>query len=113
MNNCHPSIRSVLLPIHPLDSDANAVSIATDEGSASAERDSSPAQDTSYGGHPLPQGERGRSRTRAQSPAPYNAQRYLEIMARIRRDRLSRSNGLVIISMPGCRKPSAIATLSA
>ena len=36
-----------------------------------------------------------------------------ETMARTRRDRLSRSNGLVIISMPGCRKPSAIATLSA
>src|SRR6185437_715260 len=36
-----------------------------------------------------------------------------DTIARTRRDRLPRSNGLVIISMPGCRKPSAIATLSA
>ncbi len=36
-----------------------------------------------------------------------------ETIARIRRDKCPRSNGLVIISMPGCRKPSAIATLSA
>ena len=36
-----------------------------------------------------------------------------EIIAQIRCARLSSSNGLVIISMPGCRKPSAIATLSA
>src|SRR4249920_504524 len=31
---------------------------ASDEGSASAERDPSPAHDTSYRVHPLPQGER-------------------------------------------------------
>lgn len=31
----------------------------------------------------------------------------------IRRDNTSRSKGLVIISMPGSRKPSAMATLSA
>ena len=36
-----------------------------------------------------------------------------ETIARTQRDRLPRSNGLVIISMPGCRNPSDIATLSA
>jgi hypothetical protein len=38
---------------------------------------------------------------------------YPDTIFLIRCDRLSRSNGLVIISMPGCKKPLAMATFSA
>jgi hypothetical protein len=75
-----------------------------DEESAFAEKDPSPVSHLAMRATLSHKG-RGKEETSAQC--------YPKTIARIRRDRLSRSNGLVIISMPACRKPSDIATLSA